>query len=538
MARLPVPGSDNGTWGDILNEYLSVEHNSDGTQKTVPVAKGGTGATDASTARTNLGLGTAATKDTPASGNAAVGEVVKGDDTRLTDSRTPSTHASTHASAGSDPVTLAQSQVTNLTTDLSNKQPLDTDLTAIAGLTSAADKGIQFTGAGTAATFDLTTAGKAILDDASASAQRTTLGLGTAAQSATGDFDAAGAAAAAQAASQPLDTDLTAIAGLTSAADKGIQFTGSGTAATFDLTTAGKAILDDANAAAQRTTLGVVNGVPVDIQTFTGSGTWTKPSGGQTTCSYVVIAGGGGGGSARRGAAGTERHGGTGGGGGARLAGVISLSLLGATESVTVGAGGAGGAAVTADSTNGNIGTNGGNSSVGAILTARGGRGGPGGDNANFGIGGESGNGDVGKVNQSDPSSPGTGASESINITTQMVGGLGGTAVAAGGGAGGHISSGNVATAGSAGGATGSYTGGAGGATTPTAGGAGTASTANAGIAGAAGGGGSTNATTATAGGAGGIYGGAGGGGGASLNGNASGAGGTGGAGFVLIVSY
>ncbi len=33
MARLPVPGSDNGTWGDILNDFLSVEHNSDGSLK-------------------------------------------------------------------------------------------------------------------------------------------------------------------------------------------------------------------------------------------------------------------------------------------------------------------------------------------------------------------------------------------------------------------------------------------------------------------------------------------------------------------------
>lgn len=33
MARLPVPGSDNGVWGDLLNEFLHVEHNSDGTLK-------------------------------------------------------------------------------------------------------------------------------------------------------------------------------------------------------------------------------------------------------------------------------------------------------------------------------------------------------------------------------------------------------------------------------------------------------------------------------------------------------------------------
>lgn len=33
MARLPQPGSDNGTWGDILNEYLSQTLKSDGTIK-------------------------------------------------------------------------------------------------------------------------------------------------------------------------------------------------------------------------------------------------------------------------------------------------------------------------------------------------------------------------------------------------------------------------------------------------------------------------------------------------------------------------
>ncbi len=33
MARLPIPGSDDGTWGQVLNDFLDVAHDTDGTIK-------------------------------------------------------------------------------------------------------------------------------------------------------------------------------------------------------------------------------------------------------------------------------------------------------------------------------------------------------------------------------------------------------------------------------------------------------------------------------------------------------------------------
>lgn len=56
------------------------------------------------------------------------------------------------------------------------------------------------------------------------------------------------------------DIELAAIAGLTSAADRLPYFTGSGTAALATFTAAGRALVDDADAATQRATIGIVTG--------------------------------------------------------------------------------------------------------------------------------------------------------------------------------------------------------------------------------------------------------------------------------------
>lgn len=75
-----------------------------------------------------------------------------------------------------------------------NVQAYDAGLQSISGLTTDADKMIYTTGADTYAVTDLTSAGRAILDDADAAAQRTTLGLGTIATQAADNVNIDGGA--------------------------------------------------------------------------------------------------------------------------------------------------------------------------------------------------------------------------------------------------------------------------------------------------------------------------------------------------------
>ena len=84
-------------------------------------------------------------------------------------------------------------------------QAYDAGLASIAGLTTAANKMLYATASDTYAVTDLTAFGRSIIDDADASAARTTLGLGTAATTASTDYATAAQGALADSALQSGD---------------------------------------------------------------------------------------------------------------------------------------------------------------------------------------------------------------------------------------------------------------------------------------------------------------------------------------------
>lgn len=129
-----------GTTGQVLTKLSSADYAADwstsaaGTVTQVTAGTGLSGGTITST-------GTIAV-DFAASGGGTTNQAVRATDSRLSNSRTPTTHGTTHGSGGTDPIPdggLSQAQVLNLTSDLAGKVPTTRTVSAGTGLSGGGD---------------------------------------------------------------------------------------------------------------------------------------------------------------------------------------------------------------------------------------------------------------------------------------------------------------------------------------------------------------------------------------------------------------
>lgn len=89
--------------------------------------------------------GTAASRNVPASGDATITQVVLGSDSRLTNSRAPTTHSSTHSCTGADPV-LPVVVTVNLTAGQNNWAPGRADVIRVTSTGNVTITGMAVTG--------------------------------------------------------------------------------------------------------------------------------------------------------------------------------------------------------------------------------------------------------------------------------------------------------------------------------------------------------------------------------------------------------
>ena len=264
---------------------------------------------DAATQRATLGLGTIATQS--ASAVAITGGTITGGTiTGITDLA-----VADGGTGASDAANARANLGLAIGTDV---QAQDAGLQSIAGLTTSADLAIYATAADTYAVTSLTAYGRSLLDDADADAARTTLGLGSlATQSATVTGTHSGTSSGTNTGDQTITltgavtgtgtgsfaTTFSAgavnSAAISSAAvtyDKiqnvsatdrllGRSAAGAGSVEEITCTSAGRALLDDADAATQRATLGLGT---LATQSATVTGTHSGTSSGSNTGDQTI----------------------------------------------------------------------------------------------------------------------------------------------------------------------------------------------------------------------------------------------------------